>query len=91
MIELRVDGMTCGHCVRAVTSAVESIDPEANVEIYLEDGRLRAETRKSMADVIEAIQGAGYSAAPMSAAAPKVAPAKGCSCQGGKCGSRSTS
>ncbi len=31
MIELRVDGMTCGHCVSAVTGAVKSVDPEANV------------------------------------------------------------
>ena len=33
MTELSVRGMTCGHCVRAVTSAIESVDPRAKVLI----------------------------------------------------------
>lgn len=35
MIELHVDGMTCGHCVSAVTRAVKSVDPQANVQVDL--------------------------------------------------------
>ena len=36
MIEFRVEGMTCGHCVSAVTRAVKAVDPEANVRVDLE-------------------------------------------------------
>ena len=35
MIELRVEGMTCGHCVSAVTRAVKALDPEAHVQVDL--------------------------------------------------------
>jgi copper chaperone len=30
---LNVQGMTCGHCERAVTQAVKSVDPQATVTI----------------------------------------------------------
>ena len=30
---LEVQGMTCGHCERAVTQAVQQIDPAATVRI----------------------------------------------------------
>ena len=33
-----VDGMTCGHCVSAVTSEVKQIAGVSNVEIDLESG-----------------------------------------------------
>ena len=31
MVELKVNDMTRGHCVSAVTQAVRSVDPEASV------------------------------------------------------------
>ena len=34
LLELNVTGMTCGHCVRAVTQAVRTVDPEAQVATY---------------------------------------------------------
>jgi len=30
-----VVGMTCGHCVRAVTEAVQHVDPTATVQVDL--------------------------------------------------------
>jgi copper chaperone len=30
-----VEGMTCGHCVRAVTDAVRNQDPAASVNVNL--------------------------------------------------------
>ncbi|MDH5211771.1 MAG: heavy-metal-associated domain-containing protein, partial [Betaproteobacteria bacterium] len=59
MIELRVEGMTCGHCVSAVTRAVKAVDPEAEVEVDLGRGRVRVAGR-STADVLgKAITEAG--------------------------------
>ena len=34
----QVSGMTCGHCVRAVTQAIEALDPAARVNVDLAAG-----------------------------------------------------
>ena len=47
MIELRVNDMTCGHCVTAVARAVKSVDPEADVQVDLESKRVRVSGRSS--------------------------------------------
>lgn len=59
-MELIVEGMSCGHCVRAVTRAVESLDPGAKVEVDLGTGRVRVEGTPSEAAVRGAIEAAGY-------------------------------
>lgn len=38
---LKVEKMSCGHCVRAVTNAVHEVDPQANVEVSLAEGTVR--------------------------------------------------
>lgn len=38
-----VEGMTCGHCVRAVTRAVQALDPAARVEVDLDAGTVAVE------------------------------------------------
>ena len=52
--------MTCGHCVRAVTEAVQQLDPEAKVLIDLPSHRLQVETSESEGAVKAALQEAGY-------------------------------
>lgn len=78
MIELRVEGMTCGHCVSAVTRAVKAVDPAANVEVDLDAGRVRVEGRSSAEDLGKAIAEAGYPAAPAGAQAPAARTKGGC-------------
>jgi len=65
MIEMRVEGMTCGHCVSAVTRAVKAVDPEANVQVDLGTGRVRVEGQSSVEALGRAIAEAGYPAAPV--------------------------
>lgn len=69
MIELRVEGMTCGHCVSAVTRAVKAVDPQADVQVDLGTGKVRVEGRSSAEALGKAIADAGYPAA--EATAPK--------------------
>lgn len=69
MIELSVQGMTCGHCVSAVTRAVKTVDPEADVQVDLGTGKVRVDGRSSAEALGKAIADAGYQAA--EAAAPK--------------------
>lgn len=63
MLELKVDGMTCGHCVRAVTDAVHSVAPQADVSIDLEHGLVQVadETGSLQTEtMIRAIEEEGY-------------------------------
>jgi len=80
MIELRVEGMTCGHCVSAVTRAVKAVDPEANVHVDLGIGRVRVDGRSSADALGKAIAEAGYPASPAGEQAPAAARKKGGCC-----------
>ena len=57
-----VEGMTCGHCVRAVTQAVQNQDSAASVTVDLDAKEVGVESRLSAEQVIEAITEEGYSA-----------------------------
>ena len=57
---LHVSGMTCGHCVRAVTTAIQARDPAAKVEVDLAAGLVKAETSLSREDLATAITAEGY-------------------------------
>ena len=57
-----VEGMTCGHCVRAVTQAVQSQDPAASVNVNLAAKEVGVESRLSTEQVIALITEEGYSA-----------------------------
>ncbi|WP_447095989.1 heavy-metal-associated domain-containing protein [Pseudomonas sp. CF10PS3] len=57
-----VEGMTCGHCVRAVTQAVLSKDSSASVKVDLAAKEVGVESRLSAEEVISLITEEGYSA-----------------------------
>ena len=57
-----VEGMTCGHCVRAVTQAVQSQDPAASVKVDLAAKEVGVESRLSAEQVVSLITEEGYSA-----------------------------
>jgi copper chaperone len=60
-MKLAIEGMTCGHCVRAVTKALEKVPGAANVAVSLE----RREAIVDGVDVaaaVKAIEGEGYAA-----------------------------
>jgi copper chaperone len=60
MIQFNVEGMSCQHCVGAVTRAIHEQDAQARVEIDLAAGRVKVESNQS-ADVLKsAIDEAGY-------------------------------
>jgi len=55
-----VEGMSCGHCVKAVTQAVQSKDPAASVRVDLAAKEVGVESALSVEQVIEAISEEGY-------------------------------
>ena len=61
-----VTGMTCAHCVSAVTEEVRALDGIADVAVDLSSGRLSVTSRSEIpyADVAAAVDEAGYALAP---------------------------
>ena len=58
-----VEGMTCGHCVKAVTRAIQTLDPDARVEVDLAQRQVRVQSTQPDAALVAALQEEGYSAA----------------------------
>ncbi len=60
-----VKGMTCDHCVAAVTEGIHYVDPEAKVTVDLDAGKVVVTDESAPQDVIlEAIAKEGYEATP---------------------------
>ena len=80
MTELRVGNMTCGHCVSAVTRAVRSVDPNAEVEVDLARGSVTVHGQGEAGALVKAIGEAGYPAAVADAKSAPLARKRGCCC-----------
>ena len=59
---LSIPDMSCGHCKAAVTKAIETVDPEAIVEIDLERRRASVSSAAGRDKLIAALSDAGYAA-----------------------------
>lgn len=60
-MKLVVEGMTCGHCVLTITSAIQKLDPAASVDIDVSAGEVRIRSNSVAAGTAsQAIQDAGY-------------------------------
>ncbi|MCF5703608.1 MULTISPECIES: cation transporter [Pseudomonas] len=55
-----VEGMSCGHCVKAITNAVQAKDPAASVRVDLAAKEVGVESALSAEQVIEVISEEGY-------------------------------
>jgi copper chaperone len=60
MMNFGVEGMSCGHCVRSVTTAIQAIDPAAKVEVDLGSKSVAVESSLEPAEVAGAIEKSGY-------------------------------
>ena len=55
-----VQGMTCGHCERAVTKAVQQVDANAQVQIDRNQGKVVVESDQPADKIAAAIAAEGY-------------------------------
>ncbi|WP_462156438.1 heavy-metal-associated domain-containing protein [Pseudoalteromonas piscicida] len=62
MLRLRVEKMVCGHCVKAITEAMQAADSQAQVNVRLDDKIVEVSSTKGEDEVIAIIGNAGYSA-----------------------------
>lgn len=61
-ITLSVTGMTCDHCVRSVTKALQAVAGVEKVALSLDTGRARVDGKASPGALIQAIEEEGYKA-----------------------------
>ncbi|MFL1517470.1 MULTISPECIES: cation transporter [Pseudomonas] len=57
-----VQGMSCGHCVKAITQALQAKDPAASVRVDLAAKEVGVESALTSDQVIAAITEEGYDA-----------------------------
>lgn len=78
-MQLKVDGMTCAHCERAITRAIEALGGRARVD--LAGGTVTVEGVADEAAVRRAIEDEGYTVVDM----PAGDASKAGACCGGGC------
>jgi copper chaperone len=59
-MQLHVQGMTCAHCVRSVTRALQAVDPAASVDVDLASGEVTVSGQIARDAAISAIEAEGY-------------------------------
>ncbi len=62
----RVTGMTCGHCVKAVTDEITALDGVQRVDVELSSGAVTVVSSEALTQdaVAAAVDEAGYALAP---------------------------
>jgi copper chaperone len=61
-IELKIRGMTCEHCVKRATKALQSVAGVASVAVTLDPGAAKVDGTADSGELIKAVETAGYEA-----------------------------
>ena len=62
-LEYQVTGMTCGHCEKAVTRALQQVDPQAQIAIDRAQNSVQVESNQPREALAHAIAEEGYAVA----------------------------
>lgn len=60
MIQFQVEGMSCNHCVGAITRAVHAVDPSAQVAADVPAQSVKVQSGADGQAIRQAIEAAGY-------------------------------
>jgi copper chaperone len=55
-----VQGMSCNHCAKAVTKAVQQLDPQAQVQVDLSGKKVEVDSVQPREAIAKAIADEGY-------------------------------
>jgi copper chaperone len=64
MVKLSVPDMTCGHCVKVISAAIQALDAGARVEVDLRSRQVSVTSSASRAAIQQAVVAAGYTPTP---------------------------
>jgi copper chaperone len=63
MFSFEIPAMSCGHCVRAITEAVQAVDPAAEVKTDLATHRVEVQSTAPREALVAQLAEAGYTPA----------------------------
>ena len=63
MQEFQIPNMSCGHCVRAITAAVQSLDPSAKVQADVAQHQVQVDSSAAREALVKQLTDAGYAPA----------------------------
>ncbi|MGE0071612.1 MAG: heavy-metal-associated domain-containing protein [Thiomonas sp.] len=61
-VQLHITGMSCGHCVAAVTQALKAVAGTQDVQVDLASGRATVQTSAAPEALVKAVTDEGYGA-----------------------------
>ncbi len=61
MYELKLEGMTCDHCVHTVEKAILSVDKSSHAKVDLKTQTAQIETDQNIQSITQSIEDEGYS------------------------------
>lgn len=61
-VKLKITGMTCGHCVKATTKALEDVPGVESANVTLEPGGAVVHGSADVTALIDAVKEEGYEA-----------------------------
>ncbi len=63
MQEFQIPNMSCGHCVRAITEAVQALDPAAKVQTDVTKRQVQVDSTVPREALVQQLSNAGYAPA----------------------------
>ena len=63
MQEFQIPNMSCGHCVRAITEAVQALDPAAKVQTDVAKRQVQVDSKVPREALVQQLNNAGYTPA----------------------------
>ena len=60
MYQFQIPSMSCGHCVRTITEAVQAVDPAAQVQADLPQHQVQVESTAPRETLVARLTEAGY-------------------------------
>lgn len=63
MLTFKIPNMSCQHCVRAITEALQGVDAQARVDARLAEHQVLVESQVPREHLVQALQSAGYAPA----------------------------
>ena len=61
-ITLQIDGMSCGHCIRAVTNTLSSVEGVQVRSVAVGTAQIQANDGRAAKQALAALEAAGYQA-----------------------------
>ena len=65
MMRYSIPDMTCGHCKKAVETALQELDAQAQIRVDLEKREVELQSSAPADQIVAALKTAGYEASPL--------------------------